>query len=835
MFDWSKYLSTAFCLCFCLITVYCKLHKCVDIQVYGKKAFDSLDNSCTCNQSSKNNIYLIECSEKWNSQPFTIEINAEKMIVNGSHGTIPFKFIEEFVPLVLSKMATIFKSLEISHFCNDASTGNQLDLSNLVTDDDRNTTQIKMPYNCLQSITSSRNEIGHFEQLDFSFNKLTQIPKLSYNMYKLSNYDLSHNSIETISNTDFDITECVKFVNLSHNNLRLLPQNVLNNLQWLIDLDMSYNELTKLPKYIFRQSYELEVINLSHNRIKHVDLEFGIVCPLKVLRLESNDIIDFNIDGAGCSNNPKIILSHNNISHVHVRLSYNHISHVNFSHNNITHVNLTELELQTIYRDKKIHLDFSFNPFVCDCKLNKFIKYLKRNQTETLLTFHDENNICSSPSNLNGTPLVSIDDNLSCNYSKNCPKSCHCTIDDIDNIAFVSIDCANSNLTHFPNIASYGSSSVDIQLDLSRNAISSLPSKSHPMWTRIKKLDLSHNRIDSLENMTDLSILTTLYLNDNSFREFDPRQLQVGRVKLANNPWECNCVMSILVLQSSSIEDKNRMTCVKNETIMYNFTNVDQICSDNSIVYANFTQIETIYEDKKILLVVILPIVVIVILISVIVILFIKYKSEIVYYMFSKGICLKFVSEDDIDADKVYDAFVSYSGEDEDWIRDFLVPGLEARNPKYNLCLHNRDWLAGEFITDQIVKSVQTSRRTIIVLTDNYLKSPWSRLEFDLAYQQGLKDQVRRVMVIVPNEVPDLSQIDATFKTFISLTTYIQANKPHFWSKLRASMPRTSTQNKRKSSTLRKSVYLNSDSSQNLHHEEVVTTTSKCETNMTIV
>uniref|UniRef100_T1JL43 LRRCT domain-containing protein n=1 Tax=Strigamia maritima TaxID=126957 RepID=T1JL43_STRMM len=431
-----------------------------------------------------------------------------------------------------------------------------------------------MLHNCLQSITSSRNDIGHFEQLDFSFNKLTQIPKLSY-LYELSDYDLSHNNIETVSKTDFDITKDVKFLNLSHNHLRSLPRDVLNDLYWLRELDlsrnfisdlpenfidenkkfekfhMSYNELTKLPKFIFSRSNKLEVINLSHNRIKHVDLTFGSHSTLKVLRLDSNDIIEFNIDGYEFQNNPKIILSHNNIFHV----------------------NLTQ-----------IHFDLSYNPFVCDCKLNKFVKYLKRSQTE--LIFHDENYICSSPSNLNGTSLVSIDENLSCNYSKNCPKSCHCTIDDIDNIAFVSIDCANSNLTHFPNIASYGSSSVDIQLDLSRNAISSLPSKSHPMWTRIKKLDLSHNRIDSLENMTDLSILTTLYLNDNSFREFDPRQLQVGRVKLANNPIDdnlsCNYSKNCPKSCHCTIDDIDNIAFVSIDCANSNLTHFPNIASYGS-------------------------------------------------------------------------------------------------------------------------------------------------------------------------------------------------------------------------------------------------------------
>uniref|UniRef100_T1JAY7 TIR domain-containing protein n=1 Tax=Strigamia maritima TaxID=126957 RepID=T1JAY7_STRMM len=104
------------------------------------------------------------------------------------------------------------------------------------------------------------------------------------------------------------------------------------------------------------------------------------------------------------------------------------------------------------------------------------------------------------------------------------------------------------------------------------------------------------------------------------------------------------------------------------------------------------------------------------------------------------------------------------------WISSFRV-WKWAYKWSYKLCLHNRDWRAGEFITDQIVRSVESSRRTIIVLTDNYLKSEWSRLEFDIAYQQGLKDHMRRLIVVVPNEVPDLSKIDQEFKTFI---TYVQ-------------------------------------------------------------
>uniref|UniRef100_T1IMZ8 Uncharacterized protein n=1 Tax=Strigamia maritima TaxID=126957 RepID=T1IMZ8_STRMM len=171
-----------------------------------------------------------------------------------------------------------------------------------------------MPNNCLQSIRSSKNDIRSFKTLDFRYNKLAQIPKLDYPL--LSFYDLSRNSINTVSKTDFTFTKDVMFVNLSNNNLRSLPQDILKDLHLLRELnlshnlisdlfenifdenkeleklDMSYNQLTKLSKFIFNMSDKLEVINMSNNKIKYVDLWFGMLNRLKVLRLESNDIIE---------------------------------------------------------------------------------------------------------------------------------------------------------------------------------------------------------------------------------------------------------------------------------------------------------------------------------------------------------------------------------------------------------------------------------------------------------------------------------------------------------------------------------------------------------------
>ena len=67
--------------------------------------------------------------------------------------------------------------------------------------------------------------------------------------------------------------------------------------------------------------------------------------------------------------------------------------------------------------------------------------------------------------------------------------------------------------------------------------------------------------------------------------------------------------------------------------------------------------------------------------------------------------------------------------------------GLESN--QYKCCIHSRDWSPGRPIPDQIFESVDSSRRTIIVLSRNYLNSVWSNLEFRSAHHIGMKQNIQ--------------------------------------------------------------------------------------------
>ena len=65
------------------------------------------------------------------------------------------------------------------------------------------------------------------------------------------------------------------------------------------------------------------------------------------------------------------------------------------------------------------------------------------------------------------------------------------------------------------------------------------------------------------------------------------------------------------------------------------------------------------------------------------------------------------------------------------FVEDFMVPNLEdeTNEVKYQCLLHERDFMPGRPIIDQITRAVDTSSCTMIVLSPNFVKSQWARQE----------------------------------------------------------------------------------------------------------
>lgn len=142
-----------------------------------------------------------------------------------------------------------------------------------------------------------------------------------------------------------------------------------------------------------------------------------------------------------------------------------------------------------------------------------------------------------------------------------------------------------------------------------------------------------------------------------------------------------------------------------------------------------------------------------------------------------------------IDAARPYDVFVSFAHPDEEFVTDILMPKLENEFGQ-KVCVHFRDWIVGDLIPDQIIKSVDASRKTILILSEHFLESEWSYLEFRTAHKLGIEEKRPKVILILLNK--DLigdNRLTEELKSYIVVDNYLLWSDPDFWEKLQKLLP----------------------------------------------
>lgn len=168
------------------------------------------------------------------------------------------------------------------------------------------------------------------------------------------------------------------------------------------------------------------------------------------------------------------------------------------------------------------------------------------------------------------------------------------------------------------------------------------------------------------------------------------------------------------------------------------------------------------------------------------------YRRELRVWIYSRcglRMCYKStVFEEEQDRDRLFDAYVSYSVKDDAFVTQMLAPGLESCEPAYRLCLHYRDFNVSAYVADTIVEAVESSRRTIVVLSKNFLNSEWCRFEFKSALHEVLKDRRRRMIIVLLGDIPQ-RDLDPDLRLYLKTSTCMEWGDRLFWQKLRFALP----------------------------------------------
>lgn len=165
-----------------------------------------------------------------------------------------------------------------------------------------------------------------------------------------------------------------------------------------------------------------------------------------------------------------------------------------------------------------------------------------------------------------------------------------------------------------------------------------------------------------------------------------------------------------------------------------------------------------------------------------------KYHREVKVFMFTHFNWHPFDRIDDSDPSKIYDALLSYSKDDLPWVVDTLLKSLETQDPPYKVCFHHRDFLVGAAIEENILKSVDQSKRMLMVLSPSFARSEWCLLEFRAAHRKVSEDRMNYLIIILFDDV-DVAELDDEIKLYMRSNTYVGISDKWFWQKLFYAMP----------------------------------------------
>ncbi|XP_069763843.1 toll-like receptor 13 [Narcine bancroftii] len=161
------------------------------------------------------------------------------------------------------------------------------------------------------------------------------------------------------------------------------------------------------------------------------------------------------------------------------------------------------------------------------------------------------------------------------------------------------------------------------------------------------------------------------------------------------------------------------------------------------------------------------------------------------YYLLRAWIRQKQLSKSNASSHQ-YDAFVSYNSKDESWVFDQLMQHLETEGPQFcHLCLHHRDFAVGKPIVENIVDAIYNSKKTLCVISKNYLQSEWCSMEMQVALYRLFEEHSDVLILVFLDEIPGhvLSSYHHLRK-LVKRKTYIHwpaddAGQRLFWAKLR--------------------------------------------------
>ncbi|CAG5132609.1 unnamed protein product [Candidula unifasciata] len=677
-------------------------------------------------------------------------------------------------------------------------------------------------------------DLHHLVTFNISHNELKTLPvKLFKGCENLRIIDLSYNSIKLLDEATFYNAAHVQTIILSDNDLTDLG-TVFSGLKDLETLDLSFNSITKILRG--QIPHMIKTIDLSHNKITLISAHtFKSLSRIRTVDLSGNRLTSLNRMDVEIAFNlgyiPVFKIQFNPFV-CDCKLGWLKDWSSGMLKDMMT---LPDFVLgfgldcsSPFYGDRQNLQQLPRSEFLCPysshceescmcCDYACYCKYVCPAACQCYIGddfWHVHHVLCNS-ANLTavpaGLPEGATDLRLDGNNIPVLPKHAflalklvgnlylnHSQIQAIENNTFRGLKSVkrlflnDNHLTVIYSVTFQGLESLE-EVYLNNNDIHTFDVQALFAPATLNLINLQNNALLTI-SLTDLFNFTNRSL-DNSAKT---------KLYLSGNHWSCDLdfacrFLSFVQKNSEFIGDVSFIECippVDSEQSFYThrqslmLTDLQpELCIHNQTIYENITRHST--EAPAAASEIYALIAACIIIVFALALLIVAYTNRhfLQVVCFTRfGLRVFKMAKASDDNERPYDAFISYSNKDEDFVIRQLAPRLENGDKKFKLCVHYRDFPVGACIAETIVRSVEASKRTILVVSDNFLDSEWCRFEFQTAHQQVLNERRNRVILILLHDL-DSDKLDSTLKVYMRTRTYLKYDDPWFWEKLLFAMP----------------------------------------------
>ncbi|KAM6150868.1 toll-like receptor 6 isoform 1-T2 [Erethizon dorsatum] len=325
-------------------------------------------------------------------------------------------------------------------------------------------------------------------------------------------------------------------------------------------------------------------------------------------------------------------------------------------------------------------------------------------------------------------------------------------------------------------------------LDLHNNRITNIP-KDIAYLESLQELNVAFNSLTGLPGCGTFNSLSALIIDHNSVShpstDFFQSCQKIRSMKAGNNPFQCTCklrefIKSIDQVSSEVVQDwPDSYKCHYPERY-------------KGILLKDF-HVSPLSCNTVLLILTIVS----TMLVSAATVTFLCHYFDLPWYL--RMMCqwtqtrrrARNIPLEELQRNLQFHAFISYSGHDSAWVKNELLPNLEKEN--LQICLHERNFIPGKSIVENIITCIEKSYKSIFVLSPNFIQSEWCHYELYFAHHKLFHEGSNNLILILLKPIPEnnIPRKYRKLRALMAQRTYLEwptEKSKHglFWANIRA-------------------------------------------------